>query len=98
MENRDHSRSPVGGFVGLLSMFVVTAGAVLASLDGEKGKPDAVTGGPPAADVPGDGKVPEWFRRTALWYGEGRVSEREFLDAITYLVDNGVIILDRNPE
>ncbi len=40
-------------------------------------------------------KVPDWIRNTALWYGEGKVSETEFLNAIKFLVENNVIILER---
>ena len=38
--------------------------------------------------------VPEWVKNNALWYGQGVISESEFLNAIKFLVDNGVIVLD----
>ncbi len=38
--------------------------------------------------------VPDWIRNTALWYGEGEVSEVEFLNAIKFLIENNVIILE----
>ena len=38
--------------------------------------------------------VPEWVKNNALWYGQGDISESEFLNAIKFLVDSGVIILD----
>ncbi len=38
--------------------------------------------------------VPEWVRNTALWYGEGTISETEFLNAIKFLVENEIIVLD----
>ena len=28
--------------------------------------------------------VPEWVKNTALWYGEGVVSEKEFLNMIKF--------------
>lgn len=38
--------------------------------------------------------VPEWVKNTALWYGEGVVSEGEFLNMIKFLIENKVIVLD----
>ena len=40
-------------------------------------------------------KVPDWVKNTAKWYGEGRISESEFLNAIRYLINNGVISLEK---
>ncbi len=37
--------------------------------------------------------IPEWIKQTAKWYSEGTVSEREFLDAIRFLVQNKIIII-----
>jgi plastocyanin len=39
-------------------------------------------------------KVPEWVKKTALWYAEGTVSETEFLNAIKFLIENKIIVLD----
>jgi plastocyanin len=38
--------------------------------------------------------VPEWIKNNALWYGQGDISESEFLNAIKFLINSGVIILD----
>ena len=39
--------------------------------------------------------VPEWVKNNALWYGQGIISESEFLDAIKFLIENeGIIVLD----
>jgi len=38
--------------------------------------------------------VPEWVRNTALWYGEGAISEIEFLNAVKYLIENEIIVLE----
>ncbi len=43
-------------------------------------------------------KVPEWVRNTARWYGEGTISETEFLNAIGYLIEKGVITTDGKKE
>ncbi len=40
--------------------------------------------------------IPDWIRNTALWYGEGKVSEGEFLSAIKFLLENDIIILENN--
>lgn len=38
--------------------------------------------------------VPEWIKNTAKWYGEGKISEAEFVNAIKYLIDNNIIVLE----
>jgi len=38
--------------------------------------------------------VPEWIKNTAKWYGEGKISEEEFVNAIKYLIDNNIIVLE----
>jgi tetratricopeptide (TPR) repeat protein len=35
--------------------------------------------------------VPPWIKNTAKWYGDGQISELEFLNAIRYLIDNGIL-------
>ena len=45
----------------------------------------------PAASAEG---VPQWVKNTALWYGEGSISETEFLNAIKFLIENEFIVLD----
>jgi plastocyanin len=37
--------------------------------------------------------IPDWIKNVAKWYGEGQVSETEFLNAIKYLIDNKIILL-----
>jgi len=38
-------------------------------------------------------KVPEWIKNIALWYGQGTISEDEFIDAIRFLIKERVIIV-----
>jgi len=38
--------------------------------------------------------VPDWVKNTALWYGEGIVSEGEFLNMIKFLIENEVIVVE----
>ncbi|HET6517476.1 MAG TPA: plastocyanin/azurin family copper-binding protein [Nitrosopumilaceae archaeon] len=42
--------------------------------------------------------VPDWIRNTALWYGEGNISETEFLNAIKYLLENKIIVIEFEEE
>ena len=38
--------------------------------------------------------LPAWIKNTALWYGEGSISEDEFLNAIKFLIENDLIELE----
>ena len=42
--------------------------------------------------------VPEWVKNTALWYGEGAVSESEFLNMIKFLIQNDIIVIESMEE
>jgi len=42
--------------------------------------------------------IPEWVKNNALWYGQGLISETEFLNAITFLIENGVIIIENTED
>ncbi|MFY9301393.1 MAG: plastocyanin/azurin family copper-binding protein [Candidatus Nitrosotenuis sp.] len=42
--------------------------------------------------------IPDWIKNTAKWYGEGKISETEFLNAIKYLIDNNIIVLEPKPQ
>lgn len=44
--------------------------------------------------VSADSLVPSWVKNTALWYGEGSISEQEFLDSMQFLINNNIIFLD----
>lgn len=37
--------------------------------------------------------IPSWVKNTALWWGQGQISDAEFVKAIQWLVDNGLIQL-----
>ena len=39
--------------------------------------------------------VPDWVKNTAKWFGDGQISETEFLNAIKYLVENEIIVIDQ---
>jgi len=38
--------------------------------------------------------LPQWIKNTALWYGEGSISETEFLNAIKFLIENDLIYFE----
>lgn len=40
--------------------------------------------------------LPQWIKNTALWYGEGSISETEFLNAIQFLIENDLIELEQD--
>ena len=44
--------------------------------------------------VSADSLVPQWIKNTALWYGQGTISEQEFLDSIAYLINNKILFID----
>jgi len=39
-------------------------------------------------------QVPEWFKNNALWYGQGNISEAEFLNMIKFLIENKIITIE----
>ena len=53
---------------------------------------------PPSLDLnPGPSeqstqKIPDWVKNIALWYGQGQISEDEFVTALQYLVKEGILI------
>lgn len=42
-------------------------------------------------DEPEPSKIPDWVKNIALWYGQGSVSEDEFINAIKFLIDQGIL-------
>lgn len=38
--------------------------------------------------------IPEWVKNNALWYGQGNISETEFLNAMKFLIQEGIIVVD----
>lgn len=38
--------------------------------------------------------VPEWVKNNALWYGQGIVSESEFLNAMKFLIEEEVLVIE----
>jgi len=42
--------------------------------------------------------VPDWVKNNALWWAEGKISEQEYLNAIQFLLDEGIINLESSSE
>ncbi len=38
--------------------------------------------------------VPEWIKNTAKWYGEGLTTEADFLNAIKFLIENDILVIN----
>jgi hypothetical protein len=47
----------------------------------------------PLERIISQGSVPDWVKNTATWYGDGAVSQTEFIEAMKHLIDNKVIKL-----
>ena len=44
------------------------------------------------------GSIPNWIKNTAKWWAEGKISEKEFVVAMQFLVKEHVIYLNKMPE
>lgn len=42
--------------------------------------------------------VPEWVKNNALWYGQEVISESEFLNAMKFLIEQGVLVIEIEQE
>ena len=40
--------------------------------------------------------VPSWIKNNALWYGQGEISETEFLNSIKFLIENNILVLEKD--
>lgn len=58
--------------------------------DGEKLWDYAPAGGA-AVDGAGAPEIPQWLKNQAGWWAEGLISDKEYLDAIKYLIEQGII-------
>ena len=42
--------------------------------------------------------IPDWIRETALWWGEGKISDTEFINAMQWLFDNEILSMTEKNE
>ena len=47
-----------------------------------------------SANIANAEMIPEWIKNNALWYGQGFISETEFLNAIKFLIENDVLVIE----
>jgi len=40
---------------------------------------------------PSETKVPDWIKNNAKWWGDGKISDDDFVNGIKYLVEKGII-------
>ena len=45
-----------------------------------------------------DQQVPAWIKNTAGWWADDKISETEFVNAIQYLINKGIIQIDSNSQ
>src|SRR3970282_3024317 len=38
--------------------------------------------------------LPSWLRTTAVWWGEDKISDQDFINALQYLVENKLLTLE----
>jgi len=42
--------------------------------------------------------IPEWVRNIFVWYGQDVISENELLDALKFLIENGILVIESEEE
>ena len=40
--------------------------------------------------------IPDWIKNIALWYGQGQVSDSEFISAIEFLIENDILQIEKD--
>ena len=49
----------------------------------------------PTVEEPTENKIPDWVRNIFIWYANEQISEIELIGAIEYLVQQGIIELEK---
>ena len=57
---------------------------------------EAITAVDPIVEEPTENKIPEWVKNIFTWYSQGQISEDEVLNAIKFLVNQGIITLNES--
>ena len=39
--------------------------------------------------------IPKWIKNTALWWGQGQISDSEFIKALQYLIEQGILVVNQ---
>lgn len=40
--------------------------------------------------------IPNWIKNTALWWGQGQISDTEFIKALQYLIGRGILVVPQS--
>jgi len=40
-----------------------------------------------------EGLIPSWIKNTALWWGQGNISDDDFLGAMQFLIKEGILVI-----
>jgi plastocyanin len=51
-----------------------------------------------SADFANAENVPVWIKNNALWYGQGEITETEFLNSIKFLIEKNILVLDNDDD
>ena len=51
----------------------------------------------PNSSAQEDIQIPDWVKNNAKWWADGKISEKEFLTGIEYLINNNIISIDFIP-
>lgn len=70
---------------------LIQRSAYYAELEIAESQRESVEGKIDTSPVSSQKKIPSWVRNIFVWYGEGKVSDDEVINAITYLIDKGII-------
>ena len=46
-----------------------------------------------SATSPENQEVPDWIKNNADWWAQGLITDDDFLKGITFLVENGIIVV-----
>ena len=41
-------------------------------------------------------EIPQWIQDTAVWWGEGTISDDEYLSAMEFLINEGILVVPAN--
>lgn len=70
---------------------LIQRSAYYAELEIAESQEESVEGKIDTSPVNSQKKIPSWVRNIFIWYGEGKVSDDEVINALTYLIDKGII-------
>lgn len=70
---------------------LIQRSAYYAELEIDESKKESTEGKIDTSPVNSQNKIPSWVKNIFIWYGQGKVSDNEVINAITYLINEGII-------